>query len=216
MIFLSDYTRTGLIILLLTFALIVSSSQAFAADYIELTTNMEFVLIKGGKFDMGDITRKDSFAVPAHKVAISDFYLGKHEVTFKQFDIFCDETGRSKPDDSGWGRDNRPVINITWSDALAFAEWLSSKTDKSFRLPSEAEWEYAAKSGLTTPFWWGQTAVKGVANCKDCGSQWDGKMTAPVGSFRPNPYGLFDMTGNVYEWCFDIRNDNYQGAIRIT
>jgi formylglycine-generating enzyme required for sulfatase activity len=198
--------------LFLAILLIGWALPALAADYVDPTTGMEFVLIKGKPFDMGDLRKKDPFAVPAHKVAIGDFYMGKYEVTFAQYDKFCAETKRDQPDDAGWGRDNRPVINVSWQDATDFAAWLSKKSGKTFRLPSEAEWEFAAKSGLSTPFWWGKDPVKGIANCKDCGSEWSGQMTAPVGSFDPNPYGLFDMTGNVYEWCYDVRNDNYQAA----
>ncbi len=194
------------------FCTLWNTSIAYASDYTDPVTDMEFVMIKGGTFDMGDITRKDTLAVPAHKVTISDFYLGKHEVTFAQFDLFCDKTGRDKPADGGWGRGNQPVINVSWTDANAFAVWLSDKTGRTYRLPSESEWEYAARGGKSTAYWWGQEPAKNVANCKDCGSSWDDKSPAPVGSFTPNPYGLYDMTGNVYEWCLDTRHDDYQGA----
>ena len=188
------------------------SVPGFSADYVEPTTGMEFVLIKGKSFDMGDFSKKDDFATPPHKVHVKDFYIGKYEVTFDQYDQFCEATKRDKPSDEGWGRGNRPVINVTWQDAVAFAQWLSKKTGKTFRLPSEAEWEFAAKSGLSTPFWWGHQPVEGTANCKDCGTAWQGQKTAPVGSFKANPYGVHDMTGNVYEWCADLRNDNYINA----
>jgi formylglycine-generating enzyme required for sulfatase activity len=106
----------------------------------------------------------------------------------------------------------RPVINVSWQDAVAFTEWLSAKSGRKFRLPSEAEWEFAARGGTTTPFPWGQELGSNRANCKGCGSRWDDRSTAPVGSFAPNGYGLHDVVGNVYEWCLDLQHDNYQGA----
>jgi len=197
------------------FSIIVANpffATASEHDYIDPVTGMEFLLIKGGTFDMGDLKRKDLLAVPPHKVTVADFYIGKYEVTFEQYDKFCDETKREKPSDEGWGRGNRPVINVSWDDAVEFANWLSGKTGHVFRLPSESEWEYAARGGRSTPYWWGYDPAKNVANCSDCGSTWDNTSTTPVGSFSPNPYGLFDMTGNVYEWCLDYKNETYEGA----
>lgn len=197
-------------VLILT--ILVLYSPAVASDYREPTTGMEFVLIQGGKFDMGDISSKDLTASPAHRVTVPDFYMGVYEVTFDQYDQFCEATDREKPDDAGWGRGNRPVINVNWYDAVAFTEWLSKKTGRKFRLPSEAEWEYAARAGTTTRYWWGNQPGTNNANCKDCGSRWDDKMTAPVGSFSANPWGLYDIIGNVSEWLLDTRHENYVGA----
>ena len=161
---------------------------------------------------MGDIYGSDTSAKPPHKVTVADFYLAKYEVTFKEYDRFCTDTGRVLPDDNGWGRGNRPAINITQEDAVAYTKWLSNKTGKVFRLPSEAEWEYAARGGKSTNYWWGNDIGTNNANCLTCGSEWDRKMTAPVGSFKPNPYGLYDMQGNVYEWVLDKFHPNYDGA----
>lgn len=184
-----------------------------AADYTEPTTGMEFVLIKGGSFTMGDIYGKGlKYERPSHKATLSNFYMSKFEITFAQYDLFCETTKRAKPDDEGWGRDSRPVINVTWEDAVAFAKWLSNQSTGNFRLPTETEWEYAARGGKGTDFWWGMQAGRNNANCKDCGTQWEGKMTAPVGSYQANPFGLFDMNGNVYEWCQDHFYENYLGA----
>ena len=201
---------------LLLFCVVTATgfSTAFTADFVEPVTQMAFVYIKGGTFDMGDITHKDELASPPRKVTVNDFYMGKFEVTFAQYDQFCDETGRDKPFDRGWGRDQRPVIFVNWHDAMAFAKWLASKTGKPYRLPSEAEWEYAARAGTSTYYWWGDQPGIALANCKDCGDQWE-EQTAPVGSFAPNPLGLYDMNGNVYEWCLDVRHDNYEG-LRLT
>jgi len=105
------------------------------------------------------------------------------------------------------------VINVTWHEAVAFTEWLSLKTGRKMRLPTEAEWEYAARGGGKTQqdYPWGSVIGNGLANCKRCGSEWDDTMTAPVGSFKAH-FGLYDMVGNVYEWCIDTRHDNYDGA----
>ncbi len=204
--------RITLITMIILLVLSGFNLHAAAETYTEPLTGMEFVLIKGGKFVMGDISGRDKAALPAHRVAVGDFFLGRHEVTFDQYDMFCEETKKNKPDDNGWGRGNRPVININWHDADAFSKWLSKKSGKSFRLPTEAEWEYAARGGKGSRFWWGNQVGIGLANCDNCSSQWSGKTTAPVGSFKPNPFGLYDMNGNVYEWVQDSKHRNYQGA----
>ncbi len=113
-----------------------------------------------------------------------------------------------------WGRDTRPVINVSWTDAREYAAWLSRKTGKQYRLPSEAEWEYAARAGSTTAYSWGPAIGRGNANCNGCGSQWDDKQTAPVGRFAANRFGLHDMHGNVWEWVEDCRHETYAGAPR--
>ncbi len=128
------------------------------------------------------------------------FKMSKYTITFEQYDAYAAATGQRKPDDSGWGRANRPVIDVSWDDAVAYAAWLSAQTGGKFRLPSEAEWEYAARGGTATAYYWGNDIGVGNANCNGCGSQWDGTQTAPVGSFKPNPYGLYDMAGNVWQW----------------
>ena len=129
-----------------------------------------------------------------------NYALGVYEVTFDEYDRFCSATGREKPDDNGWGRGNRPVINVSWHDAAAYAEWLSAQTGATYRLPNETEWEYAARGGTTTEYWWGDEVGRNHANCDGCGSQWDNRQTAPAGSFPANPYGLHDTAGNVWEW----------------
>src|SRR5690606_20754758 len=104
-------------------------------------------------------------------------------------------------DDQGWGRGNRPVMDVDWQDARQYAAWLSKRTGVTFRLPSEMEWEFAARAGATTAYSWGDEVGQGRANCTGCGGEWDGKdQNAPVGSFAPNAFGLHDVHGNVYEW----------------
>lgn len=206
--------------LIFLYVCICLTSTAFAAKaqpletYTDPTTGMQFVLIPGGTFVMGDPSGKDPFAVPAHEVTVKPFFLGKYEVTFSEYDQFARETKRDLPDDMGWGRGIRPVINVGWNDAVAFTEWLSKKSGKKFRLPSEAEWEFAARGKTTSIFYWGDALGRSNANCNGCGSPWDNSQTAAVGSFSPNPFGLYDMTGNVYEWCLDTLHRNYEGAPR--
>ncbi|MCP4696051.1 MAG: formylglycine-generating enzyme family protein [Gammaproteobacteria bacterium] len=134
------------------------------------------------------------------KVWVDGFAMGAYEVTFAEYDRFAEATHREKTDDSGYGRGNRPVINITWEDAVAYTEWLSEQTERRYRLPAEAEWEYAARAGTQTKYWWGNDIGVNRAACSSCGSQWDDKQTAPAGSFAANSFGLYDTAGNVWEW----------------
>jgi formylglycine-generating enzyme required for sulfatase activity len=153
---------------------------------------------------------------PPHRVDITKpLAVGKFTVTFAEWDA-CVATGgcNHKPEDQGWGRSTRPVINVSWEDAiLEYLPWFSRKAGKTYRLLTEAEWEYAARAGTTTTYFWGNDIGKNLANCDGCGNQWDGKQTAPVGSsFKPNAFGLFDMDGNVWQWVQDCWHDPYQGA----
>ena len=169
--------------------------------------------IHGGKLVMG--SERDPLAIeerPVHEVSIADFAIGRNEVTFDEYDAFARDTGRKLPDDQGWGRGQRPVINVTWEDARDYARWLSGKTGQRYRLPTEAEWEYAATGGSDSYYWWGYEVGNGLANCFNCGSRWDGWQTAPIGSFGENPYGLQNTAGNVMEWVEDCYHPNYEGA----
>ncbi|MES1981577.1 MAG: formylglycine-generating enzyme family protein [Pseudomonadota bacterium] len=140
-------------------------------------------------------------AIPGHNFAIA-----KYTVTFDEWDACVADGGCNgyRPDDNGWGRGNRPVINVSWKDAQAYIQWISKKTGKTYRLPTEREWEIATRGGTTTDYYWGKDVGKNNANCSGCGSQWDKKQTAPVGSFKPNPYGLYDMLGNVWQWMDEV------------
>jgi formylglycine-generating enzyme required for sulfatase activity len=175
----------------------------------------EMVRIPAGRFQMGDIQGGGwKGEKPVHWVSVSEFAMGKYEVTFAEYDKFALATGRKKPDDEGWGRGHRPVINVSWNDAVAYAEWLSQQTGKEYRLPTEAEWEYAARAGTKTKYWWGNNIGKNRAACGGCGAKWgwDAKrMTAPVGSFAANPFGLHDTVGNVWEWTCSKYEDKYNG-----
>jgi len=172
----------------------------------------EMVWISAGRFRMGDIqgTGRDN-EQPVHEVSVERFAMGRYPVTFAEYDQFAQATGREKPDDEGWGRDNQPVINVSWYDAVAYTEWLSVQTGLQYRLPTEAQWEYAARAGTDTDYWWGNEIGKTRANCYESGSQWSGKQTSPVGSFEPNPFGLYDTVGNVWEWTCSEYEDKYRG-----
>lgn len=134
-------------------------------------------------------------------------------MTFAEWDA-CFSVGGCLhwPIDYGWGRNRRPVIHVSWNDAKAYVAWLSKMTGREYRLLTEAEWEYAARAGTTTAYYWGDEIGKNNTNCNGCGSQWGGRKTAPVGSFAPNAFGLYDMFGNVWEWVEDCFHNNYEGA----
>jgi formylglycine-generating enzyme required for sulfatase activity len=176
----------------------------------------EMVVIPAGTFLMGapeDEKRRRRWEGPQHEVRFSrPFALGRYPVTFAEYDYFCDRTGRDKPDDRGWGRYRRPVINVSWGEAEDYCKWLSEMTKQPYGLPSEAEWEYACRAGTTTPFWTGTTISTGQANYKAEDGQRARRQTTPVDTFLPNPLGLHDMHGNISEWCKDFWHESYRGA----
>ena len=198
----------------------------------------EMVVVPAGTYQMGSegwpspaprLPGGDSDEeLPVHEVTIgSPLAVGRYEVTFAEWDAcardggcprgedIADAYGRLRLDvaeDEGWGRGRRPVINVNWDDAQRYVQWLSRKTAKAYRLPSESEWEYAARAGTETAYSWGDEIGVNRANCIVCGSQWDYDRTAPVGSFGANAWGLHDMHGNVFEWVEDCWNDSYAGA----
>jgi len=169
------------------------------------------VEIPAGRFLMGspqDEPDRVESEGPQHDVQIAQpFAMGVYAVTFDEYDLFCRETGREKPDDKGWGRENRPVINVSWQDAQDYCVWLCEQTVRSYRLPSEAEWEYACRADTQTPYYTGENITKEQANF----NRNVGKTTT-VGTYPSNPFGLCDMHGNVWEWCQDIWHESYQRA----
>jgi formylglycine-generating enzyme required for sulfatase activity len=171
------------------------------------------VVVPASKFRMGDIQGAGSKEEqPVHEVHIRrPFAVSRYEITFDQYDEFSKTTGRDLADDEGWGRGRRPVVRVSWNEAVAYAKWISQQTGKHYRLPTEAEWEYAARAGTETVYWWGNEIKKAFANCIGCESRWD-RQTAPVGSFKPNPFGLYDTAGNVMEWVQDCWHESYRGA----
>jgi formylglycine-generating enzyme required for sulfatase activity len=191
----------------------------------------EMAVVPAGEFLMGPA--EDEFRHwygPQRKVVIPrPFAVGRCALTFAEWDAAVTDGGCDGylPQDEDWGRGDRPVVNVTWDDAQAYVEWLRQKTGKSYRLLSDAEWEYAARAGTTTPFWQGASITpeqanydndfiyggspKGYVHVGD-DSQNNKKKTTPVKSFQPNPWGLYQVHGNVWEWCEDCWNDNYEGA----
>ncbi len=176
----------------------------------------EMVVIPAGSFEMGCVSgvrcRDNEF--PVHSVTIpAPFAVGKYEVTFSEWDA-CVESGGCGhvPNDEGWGRDNRPVVGVSWEDAQEYVAWLSGETGFEYRLLSESEWEYAARAGTGTAYSWGNEIGRNRANCGGCSSPWELGGTAPVGSFAANAFGLHDMHGNVWEWVEDCWNESYVGA----
>lgn len=173
----------------------------------------EMVVIPAGTFLMGsppgEVGRRDNEG-PQHRVTISRcFAIGRHAVTFDEYDHFCEATKRQKSADAGWGRGRRPVINVSWNDAQAYLAWLSDETGEPYRLPSEAEWEYACRAGTTTPFSFGATITPEQVNYDgnfpygNAKKGQDRAQTVPVGSLPANLWGLYEMHGNVWEWCHD-------------
>jgi formylglycine-generating enzyme required for sulfatase activity len=172
----------------------------------------EMVLIPAGTFRMGDITGNGySYEQPVHEVSVESFAMGRYPITFAEYDYFCEQTSRwfkkrKKPDDRGWGRGNRPVINVSWHDAVAYTEWLSEQTGQQYRLSTEAEWEYAARAGTETDYWWGNDIDETKANYN-----MNLKKTSPVGYYEANQFGLYDTAGNVWEWTCSEFTDRYNG-----
>ncbi len=208
--------------MILTLFLVAYPAISYAqAAYTEPSTGMDFVYLKGGCYEMGDsVGDGDLNERPVHQVCVSGFYIGKYEVTNAQYKKFRPQHNSGKSEGFTLDGDKQPVVNVTWEDAVAYAKWLSRKTGQSFRLPTEAEWEYAERAGTTTSRFWGNDPDEACkyANVADLTAKkyrphWtaffcdDGHaVSAPVGSFKPNGYGLYDMLGNVWEWCEDVYN----------
>jgi formylglycine-generating enzyme required for sulfatase activity len=177
----------------------------------------EMVVVPPGQFWMGKRKGQPTDAELAKPKLISigrSLLISKFEITFAQWDACVNDGGCVyRPDDQGFGRANMPVMNVSWLDVQEYIAWLRQKTGMAYRLLSEAEWEYAAR-GITsatephTAYPWGDSIGVGHANCIDCGGKWNGKGPAPVGSFQPNRFGLFDMNGNVWEWVEDPFNND--------
>jgi len=179
----------------------------------------ELVLVPPGSFVMGSPSGEDgrkNYEGPQHQVTIAPpFAVGKFEVTFSEWDACVAEQGCAPMPDGGWGRDRRPVMNVSWDDiAKEYLPWLNRKTGKAYRLLTEAEWEYAARAGTTTPYAFGDSIALSQAQFSDPNAPqfYPRNKTVEVGSFRPNPFGLHDMHGNVSEWVQDCFHEGYQDA----
>jgi formylglycine-generating enzyme required for sulfatase activity len=178
----------------------------------------EMVVVPAGSFRMGSPASEPGRGAdegPQHTVTFArQFAVGQFELTFDEWDACVADGGCNgyKPSDQGWGRGRRPVINVSWNDAKVYIAWLSNKTGKTYRLLTETEYEYAARAGTQTAYPLGNSIGRNNANCNGCGSQWDFKQTAPVGSFAANGFGLYDMVGNVWQWTEDCYHESYSGA----
>ena len=178
----------------------------------------KMVVVPSGSFTMGSSRGEaghEEYEEPMRRVRIDyQFAVGVYEVTFAEWYACLDAGGCGSyvPDDMRWGRGNRPVINVSWDDAQSYVRWLSGRTGNTYRLLSEAEWEYVARAGTETAYSWGDSIGVNRANCKGCGSAWDSTRTAPVGSFAANGWGVHDIHGNVYEWVQDYWEGDYKGA----
>ncbi len=180
------------------------SSRVFVAP--------EMALIRAGSIVTGSDAMPGWSAEPKREVYIeTDFEIGVCPVSFEEYACFTEAANYDMPDDNGWGRENRPVINVSWQDAIDYSQWLSEKTGLRFRLPTASEWEYACRAGSATRFWWGDEPGRGNANFVRSGSEWSDK-TSPLKSFKPNPFGLYDTSGNVWEWVQDIWHDSCIGG----
>ena len=173
----------------------------------------EMIALNPGRFRMGNPTGMTSGDNrPARDVTLPSFMVGAREVTFAEYDRFVSATGARRPKDYGFGRGRQPVVDVTWDEAVAYTRWLSRRTGKPYRLPTEAEWEYAARAGTRSMFWWGYDKLAGGAVCLDCDTRQVPRAPAPVGASGPNPFGLYDTAGNVYEWVADCYRPSYTGA----
>ena len=189
-------------------------TQIFSDSLRTLGYGPQMIKIPGGSFLRGDLQGDgDDDEKPMSEVSLQAFAISTHEITFNQYDLYCRQSRKcDEPDDQEWGRGNRPVINVSWKEANTYIQWLADKTGKPYRLPSDAEWEYAHRAGNSTRYAWGDEVESARANCEGCGSIWDGDQTAPVGRFEPNAYGLYDTAGNVFEWVADCFHDRFSEA----
>ncbi len=195
--------------------------STFADPLKDGSAGPTMVRIPAGTFQMGspDSEPEHGSDEQQHSVTIKPFAIGKYEVSFAEYDRFAKETGRTPPDDNGWGRGDRPVINVSWDDATAYAAWLAEQTGRPYRLPTEAEWEYAARAGTDSPFWTGacihtdQANYDGTLDYNGCGAKTGvyREQTLPVDSLAANPWGLHHVAGNVWEWTCSARADPYDG-----
>ncbi len=176
----------------------------------------EMVVVPAGEFMMGSPATEEGRSAnegPQRLITIAKpFAVSKFAVTFADWDACVSVGGCPHVSDSGFERGTRPVINVRWDEAQQYGAWFSKMTGRPYRLLTETEWEYAARAGSATAYFWGDRIGEGNANCNDCGSQWDGRQTSPVGSFKPNAFGLYDMAGNVWQWVQDCYHDDYNGA----
>ncbi|MEX3933345.1 SUMF1/EgtB/PvdO family nonheme iron enzyme [Paraburkholderia phymatum] len=170
------------------------------------------VSLPAGSFTMGSNYGDPSEKPPHHVTISTPFAIARYEVTVEQWNACADANGCPKLSSENSSVKNAPARDLSWDDTQAYVKWLSKATGKTYRLPTEAEWEYADRAGTSTKYWWGDQMRKGVANCKDCGDPYHKEAPEPVGSYAANPNGLYDMNGSVWEWVGDCWHNSYQNA----
>lgn len=171
------------------------------------------IRVPAGSFRMGGpsgVVAADE--VPRHEVNVKSFVVSVYEITYADYDKFARANKRKLPVSTGLDRKVHPVADVSWDDALAYTKWLGKQTGKNYRLLSEAEWEYIARAGSRTSYWWGSTPGSSNAHCFDCKSDFNTSKPAKVGTYKPNAFGLYDTAGNLYEWVHDCYHRNYKGA----
>jgi formylglycine-generating enzyme required for sulfatase activity len=182
------------------------SSAVLSRLHVVSVAEPKMVEIPGGTYPQGSSSEKSE--QPVHQVTVKPFLMSQYEVTFAEYDQYVRISGSDPPFDSDWGRKDRPVINVSWEDASDYAEWLSLATGKQYRLPTESQWEYAARSGGRDLTWAGTSDEKKLADY----SVYNTTRTEEVGSKKSNGLNLYDMSGNVWEWVKDCWHEDYNGA----
>lgn len=189
-----------------------SGPPAAVAEIKDCPMCPTLVGVPRGTYTMGS-NSDDLSERPAHKVSIGEpFAIGKYEVTTEQWNACVDAAVCQRVSTDASRAGNSPVRDVSWDDAQQYVKWLSKVSGKAYRLPTEAEWEFAERGGTTTRYWWGEQMRNGSANCKGCGEPWRPDAPANAGSFAANPYGLYDMNGSVWEWVSDCWHNSYKGA----
>jgi formylglycine-generating enzyme required for sulfatase activity len=189
-----------------------SRQAAGAAEIKDCAACPPLISLATGTFTMGS-NSSDPSEKPAHRVTIvAPFAIGKYEVTVQQWTACTTAGACQKATAASNANANAPVRDVSWDDAQQYVKWLAMATGKPYRLPTEAEWEYAARGGTTTRYWWGEQMAQGKANCKECGPPWDANGPANAGTFAANPFGLHDTSGSVWEWVGDCWHTSYKDA----
>jgi len=169
--------------------------------------------VPAGSFTMGNPLALTADERPEHTVTLKSFAIGVHEVTVDDYRKFARATGTKMPKLGPMADQNDiPITFVSWNDALAYAKWLSQQTGKEYSLPTEAQWEYAARAGTSTPYWWGRGVGRSNAHCFSCDTGLDPRQPTAVGRFKPNAFGLYDTAGNAQEWVYDCFHASYEGA----
>lgn len=187
-------------------------TPALITEIVDCKNCPAIIALPAGEFNMGS-NSTDPTERPAFHVTLSQpFAIGKYEVTVGQWNACIDAGACARVASDTARAADGPARDISWDDAQVYLAWLSAATGKPYRLPTEAEWEYAARGGTSTRYWWGQQMATGKSNCKECGEPWQADAPAGVGSFASNPFGLYDMNGSVWEWVSDCWHGSYQRA----